>query len=100
MQGTVTKCCLILFVCWLYAQPTFSQGGPIPTLRELLESAEKNYPLLKSKLMEVEAAKKGIETIKKTIVPSLDASYQVDYATYNNITGMFYPQYILPMTGP
>jgi outer membrane protein TolC len=62
--------------------------------------AETNYPLLKSKALDVQAAQKGIDISKSTIIPSLDASYQLNYATYNNITGMAYPQFLVPISGP
>lgn len=70
------------------------------TLKELLQLAATNYPLLKSKAWEVKAAQKGISAGKSTLIPSLDASYQVNYATYNNITGMAYPQFLIPVSGP
>lgn len=69
-------------------------------LKELLQLAEANYPLLKSKAMEVQAAKKAVNAGQSTFIPSLEASYQVNYATYNNITGMAYPQFLVPISGP
>ncbi|HEY8735046.1 MAG TPA: TolC family protein [Puia sp.] len=70
------------------------------SLIKALSLAEKNYPFLKSKLYEAEAAGKNIALSKNTLVPSLDISYQANLATGNNITGMFYPGEIIPMTGP
>jgi outer membrane protein len=70
------------------------------SLKELLQLAEVNYPLLKSKAFDIQAAQQNIEASKKTIIPSLDASYQLNYATYNNITGMAYPQFLIPISGP
>ena len=70
------------------------------TLSQLLQLAEKNYPLLKSKMLDVQAAQKGVNVSKSTLIPSLDASYQINYATYNNITGMAYPQFMVPISGP
>jgi outer membrane protein len=70
------------------------------SLNELLKMAEANYPLLKSKALDVQAAQKGIDISMSTLIPSLDASYQINKATYNNITGMVYPQFIIPISGP
>lgn len=70
------------------------------TLSQLLQLAEKNYPLLKSKMLDVQAAQKGVNVSKSTLIPSMDASYQMNYATYNNITGMVYPQFLVPISGP
>lgn len=69
-------------------------------LQSILKQAESNYPLLKAKGWDVEAARKGVDASKSTFIPSLDASYQANYATYNNLTGMFYPQFIIPISGP
>jgi outer membrane protein len=70
------------------------------SLHDLLRQAETNYPLLKSRALDVLAAQKGIEMSRRAVIPSLDASYQVNRATYNNITGMVFPQFIIPISGP
>lgn len=70
------------------------------TLLQLLQIAETNYPLLKSKMQSVQAAQKAVDVSKNTKLPSLDAAYQMNYATYNNITGMAYPQFLIPISGP
>lgn len=62
--------------------------------------AEKNYPSIAAKKAQTQAAPKEIEIQKNTIIPTLDAAYQADYATYNNITGMAFPQYIIPISRP
>ena len=78
--------------------PAIAQKSP--SLHELLKQAEANYPLLKSKMLDAKAAQKGISISQSTFIPTLDASYQVNRATYNNITGMIYPQFIIPISGP
>ena len=91
---------LLCFICLLMnTERTFSQSST-GTLRELLQLAEDNYPLLRSKAWEVKAAEKAVTTSRNTLIPSLDAAYQVNYATYNNITGMAYPQFLVPISGP
>jgi outer membrane protein len=85
----------------LCIQTVYSQNATTGIkLKELLQQAESNYPLLKSKALDVQVAGKAIDISKSTIIPSLDASYQVNYATYNNITGMAWPQYMVPISGP
>ena len=69
-------------------------------LGEAVQKAAINYPALKAKALQVEALKKNIQVVTNTGLPSLDASYQVNYATYNNITGMAYPTYLVPISGP
>ncbi len=76
----------------------FSANGQ--SLQELLKQAESNYPLLKAKAFEVQAGQSNVSSAKNTALPTLDAAYQLNYATYNNITGMASTQFIVPMTGP
>ena len=94
MKGTLTAfACLLLYTA--KAQDTVYLSLPA-----ILKLAETNYPKLKSNAYELEAATANIKLQQQSIIPHLDASYQANLATANNITGMFYPQYILPMTGP
>lgn len=96
----------LLFVTKVAVLFSFVIGGVRPLvaqqnqLTELLQLAEKNYPSLKSKNLQVQAAAKGVAAIKTTLAPSLEAAYNVNYATYNNITGMAYPQFLIPISGP
>jgi outer membrane protein len=69
-------------------------------LKELLKQAEANYPLLKAKRHEVQARQGQVSFVKSSALPSLDAAYQVNYATYNNITGMAVGQSFVPISGP
>ncbi len=90
---------LVLFL--LMFSSAMGQGNPKPpSLHDLLRQAETNYPFLKSKMLEVQASEKGIAASHSTLIPTLDASYQASYATYNNITGMAQPQYLIPISGP
>jgi outer membrane protein len=69
-------------------------------LPDALRMAEERYHLLKSKKLEADAAVKNIDVTKYSRVPTIDASYQAGLGTANNLTGIFYPNGILPMTGP
>jgi outer membrane protein len=70
------------------------------TLTDLLQKAETSYPLLKSKNFERLAAQDQVASVKNSAIPTLDAAYQLNYATYNNITGMASSQYFVPISGP
>ncbi|MES1221202.1 MAG: TolC family protein [Bacteroidota bacterium] len=93
---------------WISSLPVFvlltqnvKAQDTIPlSLTEVLKIAEINYPKLKARRYELEATKTSIKIQQQTIVPQLDASYQANLATHNNITGMFFPQYVLPISGP
>src|SRR5450759_2651161 len=89
------------YILLLLSMQIMAQNNPPSiSLHDLLKQAEANYPLLKSKALDVQAAQKGIEISRSTFIPTLDASYQINNATYNNITGMVYPQFIIPISGP
>lgn len=79
----------------------YGQNNSEPvSLSNALVTAEKNYPLLKSKESEIRAAEKNVGLSKNTLIPSVDISYQANLATYNNITGMINTQGIFPISGP
>lgn len=69
-------------------------------LKSLLTIAETNYPAIAAQQAEADAAQAKVSLEKNTLLPSLDAAYQANYATYNNITGMSYPGQLLPISGP
>ena len=85
----------------------FSSGAiaqrPVDTLIQLkgaIQLAGQNYHLLKSKKLEADAAQGNVDVLKYSRMPSIDASYQANISTANNLTGQFYPYGILPITGP
>ncbi len=85
-------------LCWsvvLIAQPM-----PSGSLQAFLDTAAARYPLLKARKYEAAGIISQSATVQKMFSPELDAMYQANYATYNNITGMNYPQYLLPISGP
>jgi outer membrane protein TolC len=86
-------------IYFLLPGQTFGQQGK-HYLDSLLKTAELNYPLIKAKKLQTQAMRYAVKYKQNGFIPSLNASYQVDYATANNITGMIYPQYIIPISGP
>lgn len=89
---------LIIFVLLSFCFNAYTQDHY--GLKDLISLAEKNYPSIAAKKAQASATEKTIALQKNTIVPSFDAAYQADYATYNNITGMAFPQYLVPISGP
>ncbi len=86
----------VLPCCFLGAQ----QNNKPVYLHRLLQEAEENYPSLKAKKISIETAKTGVEISTRSSLASLDAAYQVNYATHNNISGMATAQYFVPISGP
>src|ERR1700754_692544 len=83
-----------ILLCFLLPERSYAQGKPY--LDSLLRTATANYPLIKAKRLQTQALQYAVKYKQNGLIPSLNASYQVDYATANNITGMIYPQYITP----
>ena len=69
-------------------------------LKGAVQLAEQHYHLLQAHRYEVEAAQQNIVLAEYSRKPTIDASYQANIGTANNLTGIFYPVGILPMTGP
>ena len=70
------------------------------SVRDVLQKTETHLPALESYRQQANAAQQNIALAKNTSVPDLTAGYQVNMATYNNITGMSYPGFLLPISGP
>ncbi len=87
------------FIVFLAGVLAFSNANS-QKLQDLLRQAESNYPLLKAMAFEVLAGQSNVSSVKSNALPSLDAAYQVNYSTYNNITGMASTQYFVPISGP
>ncbi len=86
---------LILFL-FLFFESSFGQTG----LESLLGLAETNYPVIAARQAEAEAARVNVTLERNSLLPSLDAAYQANYSTYNNITGMSFPGMLMPISGP
>lgn len=84
----------LLFLLLTYQAQAQSQ------LKELLEISTANYPELQAKRLEIEAAQRLVQYERSDFLPSLDGSYQMVYSTNNNITGMFLPGQVMPISGP
>lgn len=94
--------CLTLATALFLCSNIMAQS-PVDTLIQLkgaIQLAEQRYHLLQARKYKVEAATKNIDVTKYSRLPSVDATYQAGFATANNLIGVFYPNGLLPMTGP
>ena len=85
---------LLLFECYHAHSQTH-----VP-IKQLLETATKNYPGILAADAQEKASGERVKSARRTLIPDINASVQANYSTYNNLTGMFYPEYILPVSGP
>jgi outer membrane protein len=70
------------------------------SLKETLEKVQQNLPQLEALRQQAASVKENMALVKNSMVPDLSAGYQVNTATYNNITGMSYPGLLMPISGP
>ncbi len=91
-----------LLVGFIFSNNIIAQGitDSLVHLRSAVEIANQRHHLLNARRYEVEAATKNIDVTRYIKKPAIDASYQANIATANNVTGLFYPSGILPISGP
>ncbi|MCC6288492.1 MAG: TolC family protein [Chitinophagaceae bacterium] len=77
-----------------------AQQDTLISLKDAVQLSIERYPLLTSNKLEAEAAAKRVDVVKYSKMPSIDVSYQAGFGTANNLIGIFYPNGILPMSGP
>lgn len=99
-QPIYTFCAAAFFFQFSVTAQAQSIPDTLIHLKGALQLAEQRYYLLKSKQNEINAAAKYTEVIKYSREPSVDASYQAGIGTANNVTGLFNPNGILPISGP
>ncbi len=88
---------VLFFCCEAIAQ---SPTDTLIQLKDALQLGEQRYHLLQAHKYEAEAAAKNVDVIKYSRLPAIDATYQAGFGTSNNLTGIFYPNGVLPITGP
>ena len=71
------------------------------TLDAAMQYALDHYPTVKGALEQANAAAAGVGAAKAAYLPSLDAVWQINRATANNVFGQVLPQAVIPsMSGP
>ncbi|MEO5997276.1 MAG: TolC family protein [Chitinophagaceae bacterium] len=88
-----------LFFLLILVQPALAQPTKL-SLKDLLQKVQANLPILEAYRQQAIAARQNIQLTKNNVVPELTAGYQINMATFNNITGMSYPGFLLPVSGP
>jgi outer membrane protein len=92
-------------LCWLAVTANPGQASaqtPSPlTLVAAIDLARTNYPSLKELHARAAAASAGVSVAKAAYVPRLDALWQTNRATRNNVFGLLLPQSVVPpISGP
>ena len=96
-RGRILILTVLLFI--MDFQKAASQSEPI-SIKEVLQRVRTNLPSLEALRHQTSATQQNIQLAKNSMMPDLTIGYQVNLATYNNITGMSYPGFLLPISGP
>jgi len=92
---------VVIFLAVFCAPVITGRAQPVKlSIKETLERVAHNLPQLEAYRQQAEATKENIALAKNSLVPDVTAGYQVNVATFNNITGMSYPGLTLPISGP
>ena len=98
---------LLLLAAWgaqdLSAQAqTTAQSPPDPlTLEAALAYAADHYPTVRAAVEQLHAADAGVRVARTAYLPRLEALWQSNRATTNNVFGQVLPQSVIPsLTGP
>jgi outer membrane protein len=86
------------------AAPALAQTGAAPqvfTLEQAIRYAADHYPAVRAAVEQVSASAAGVDVARAAYLPRLDALWQSNRATANNVFGQLLPQSILPgISGP
>jgi outer membrane protein TolC len=105
VSGPPTFLALSLVLAFSLAPACSAQSAPPApqtfTLQQAIDYALAHYPAVRAALSQVAAAHAGIGVAQTAYIPQLNALYQTNRASLNNIYGQTLPQSVLPsITGP
>jgi len=99
VRGTVPRLVLVLAIA-VTATPALAQpAGPI-TIGDAIAAAVAAHPGPAEASARAEAAADAVDLARAAYLPKLDAMWQVTRATRNNVFGAFFPQNVIPISGP
>ena len=84
--------------------PHHVSAQPVPnafTLDAAIQYSTEHYPTIRAALEQVTASTAGVDVARTAYLPRLDAMWQSNRATTNNVFGQVLPQSVIPaLTGP
>ena len=90
----------IVLSCALSAQaqqPSAAAAATVPlTLADAVQLAVTNYPAVQEQRARARAAEEGIAVARTAYLPRVDAVWQENRATHNNVFGILFPQIVVP----
>ncbi len=102
MRLTMRSAVLSVFAaCTLVSASADAQSGPVLTLGSAVDAAAREYPSVIEARARAVAAAAAIDEAQAAYVPRLDALWQLNLASRNNVFGLLLPQAIVPpISGP
>src|SRR6266542_4482396 len=97
---------LLLVIAFFSARSMAQQSAPaaatrVFTLEEAVNFAWANYPAIKAAQQQITAARGGVALARTSYLPRVDALWQSNRATRNNLFGLLLPQSVIsPISGP
>jgi outer membrane protein len=101
-----TQTCIVMALLGLGALMAFGAQlldlPPSPlTIVEAIQFGIDHYPSVRGSLARVSAAQSGVDLTRTAYLPRVDMGYQGSRATFNNVSGLFFPNpFTLPISGP
>jgi outer membrane protein TolC len=104
LTGAARWCALVVCVATsarVHAQPPASAPPQTLTLEQAIQYAVDHYPTVRAAVEQVSASAAGVAVARSAYLPRLDALWQSNRATANNLFGQVLPQSVMPsLTGP
>ena len=86
---------------WAQATAGLSAPPQTFTLEQAIQYAVDHYPTVRAALEQIDVSTAGVSVARAAYLPRLDALWQSNRATANNIFGQVFPQSVIPaMSGP
>src|SRR6187455_3764436 len=107
MKRLTLRCVVVIPAILLHVVTLRAQSGTVPaaaqafTLTQALQYAVDHYPSVRSALEQVNVSTANVGVVRTAYLPRLDALWQTNRATANNVFGQVLPQSVIPsLTGP
>jgi hypothetical protein len=101
MQGTLVIAVALL--AWVLAAAAHSVDQPPSplTITQAIQFGIDHFPSVRASLARVSAAQSGVDLTRTAYLPRLDMGFQASRSTFNNVSGLFFPNpFTQPISGP
>ncbi len=97
---------LVIIVAVLgYTVAVAAQSLDLPssplTITQAIQFGMDHFPAVRASLARVSAAQSGVDLTRTAYLPRLDVGFQASRGTFNNVSGLFFPNpFTQPISGP